>query len=88
MDQLRQQNGPMVQEGIQMLQKAIDLKPNYDEAMAYLNLMYRQKAEIDANDKDRLAELKLADNWMQKAMSMRKVNAAQAASSGGSTATP
>lgn len=82
-DGLRQQNAALVEEGIQMLQKAIDLKPNYDEAMAYLNLMYRQKAEIEGDDKTRVAELKMADDWMQKAMSTRKTNAAQAASSGG-----
>ena len=33
-----------IQEGIDSLNKAIQLRPDYDDAMAYLNLMYREKA--------------------------------------------
>ena len=37
--------GPLVDEGIADLQKAISLRPDYDDAMAYLNLLYRRKAD-------------------------------------------
>jgi tetratricopeptide (TPR) repeat protein len=37
---------PTIEEGIESLQKAIELRPDYDDAMAYLNLMYRRKADI------------------------------------------
>ena len=33
-------------EGIADLQKAISLKPDYDDAMAYLSLLYRRKADM------------------------------------------
>jgi tetratricopeptide (TPR) repeat protein len=69
---LAEKNGPLVDEGIKALQKAIDLKPNYDEAMAYLNLMYRQKAEIDSDDDTRAADLKLADEWVEKSLAAKK----------------
>ena len=36
-------------EGITNLQKAIELKPDYDDAMAYLNLLYRQKADMETS---------------------------------------
>ena len=31
-----------------MLQKALQLRPDYDDAMAYLNLLYRERAICNA----------------------------------------
>lgn len=43
--------GATVDEGITDLQKAISLRPDYDDAMAYLNLLYRRKADmVDSAD--------------------------------------
>src|ERR1700694_2641208 len=39
-------DGPLVDEGITYLKKAIELRPDYDDAMAYLNLLYRRKADM------------------------------------------
>ena len=50
---LAEQNGPLVDEGLNALKKAIELKPNDADSMVYLNLMYRQKAEIDPDDETR-----------------------------------
>ena len=36
-----------VDEGINDLKKAIETSPDYDDAMAYLNLLYRQKADME-----------------------------------------
>jgi len=38
--------GTLVDEGIDDLKKAISIKPDYDDAMAYLNLLYRRKADM------------------------------------------
>ena len=37
--------------------------------MAYLNLMYRQKAEIDPDDDTRQADIKQAEDWVDKVWS-------------------
>jgi tetratricopeptide (TPR) repeat protein len=72
---LQQQNTQLVTEGIEYLQKAIDLRPSYDEAMSYINLMYRRKADLDCgNDADRKADLAKADEWREKSMGTRKAN--------------
>ena len=42
------QFGMMVDEGIDSLKQAITLKPDYDDAMDYLNLLYRRKADMAA----------------------------------------
>ena len=41
-------NQAVVEDGIAKLQKAIELRPDYDDAMAYLNLMYRERADLSA----------------------------------------
>ena len=85
-NQLAEENGPLVDEGIKALQKAIELKPNDDQSMAYLNLMYRQKAEIDPDDATREADLKLAEEWVDKSLAAKKALAA-GPSEGASSAT-
>src|ERR1700758_1714451 len=41
---LKEKNGSNIQEGIDNLNKALQLRPDYDDAMAYMNLMYRERA--------------------------------------------
>ncbi|MGH9433761.1 MAG: tetratricopeptide repeat protein [Terriglobia bacterium] len=70
--ELAEKNATLVDEGMQMLQKALQLKPNYLEAMAYLNLMYRQKADLETDNSAREADLKEADQWVDKYLDLRK----------------
>jgi tetratricopeptide (TPR) repeat protein len=69
---LEEQNAQLIDEGLQALSKSLNLKPNDFDTMAYLNLLYRQKADIEKSKADREADLKTADDWQQKAMSLRK----------------
>jgi tetratricopeptide (TPR) repeat protein len=77
--ELREKNLPKVEEGIQMLQKAIELRKDYDDAMAYLNLMYRERADIQCDDPAaRDADLKLADEMVEQTMAVKKMKAEKA----------
>lgn len=58
--------GPMVDEGITDLQKAISLKPDYDDAMAYLSLLYRRKADMVESADERASLEKQADDLLDK----------------------
>jgi tetratricopeptide (TPR) repeat protein len=72
---LADQNTPLVTEGLQYLQKALEIRPNYDDAMAYMNLMYRRKADLECgNDSARKEDLDQAGQWRDKAMGTRKAN--------------
>jgi tetratricopeptide (TPR) repeat protein len=70
--QLEEQNGPLVKEGVDVLEKAIQLKPNDFDTMAYLNLMYRQKADLEPTASERQADLKQAESWVTKALALKK----------------
>jgi hypothetical protein len=78
MDPLKDENASLVEEGLQYLNQAVANRPNYDDAMAYLNLIYRRKADVDwgnaAAQKDDLAQ---AEMWRTKAMGTRKANEAK-----------
>ena len=70
---LRTRNQQKVEDGIANLQKALDIQPDYDDAMGYLNLLYRERAEYECDDPDaRKADLKLADDWTDKAIAAKK----------------
>lgn len=84
-DELEQKNATLISEGMQALQKAVDLKPNYNEAMAYLNLLYRQKADIETTEEARAADLKTAGDWLAKALAAR-AEASNASGASGGTA--
>jgi tetratricopeptide (TPR) repeat protein len=76
--ELEQENGPLIEDGIQVLEKAMELKPNDADAMTYLNLMYREKADLEKDPKDREADLAKADDLVQKALGIKKAEQAAA----------
>jgi tetratricopeptide (TPR) repeat protein len=73
--------GPIVDEGISALQKAISIRPDYDDAMAYLNLLYRRKADTVATADERAALQKQADDLVDKVKEIKQKRASQPAPS-------
>jgi tetratricopeptide (TPR) repeat protein len=69
--------GPLIDEGIADLQKAISLRPDYDDAMAYLNLLYRRKADLVESKEEREALLKQADDLVDKVKEIKQKRSEQ-----------
>jgi tetratricopeptide (TPR) repeat protein len=83
---LKEKNGPLIAEGIESLNKAIQLRPDYDDAMAYMNLMYREKADVECDDlAARQEDLKTADSWVDKTLATKKAKAEKQPGQGGVT---
>jgi tetratricopeptide (TPR) repeat protein len=74
--QFSEKYGSIVDDGVTNLQKAISLRSDYDDAMAYLNLVYRQKADMESTPSARDADLQEADNLVErvKAIKQKKAN--------------
>jgi tetratricopeptide (TPR) repeat protein len=70
--ELKDKFGPVIEGGIQNLTKALDINPEYDDAMAYMNLLIRERADLMDDKQDYEAEIKKADGWMQKALDTKK----------------
>jgi tetratricopeptide (TPR) repeat protein len=75
MEDLKNVNGPLVDEGLQYLNQAMANRANYDEAMSYLNLIYRNKADMDYGNAEAVrTDIATAKDWSAKAMGTRKAN--------------
>lgn len=73
-EQLKAKDAGAIDQGMKMLQTAIEKRQDYDDAMAYLNLLYRRKAnDMTCDDAAARAEyIKAANEWSDKAMAARK----------------
>src|SRR6266849_3864490 len=62
----------ILEKGKNALMHAVDLKPDYAEAMAYVNLLWRQQALIDATSDPVKAQddVKKADEYRSRAMAI------------------
>jgi tetratricopeptide (TPR) repeat protein len=75
LEKIKQQNSALIEEALQYLSQAIEHHPNYDDAMAYINLVLRRKADLDyENPALRDEDVAKAKEWARKAMQTRKEN--------------
>ena len=75
MEEIKTENAALVDEGLQYLNQAVANRPNYDEAMVYLNLIYRRKADVDYGDAAAVsADIAAAKDFTSKALGTRKAN--------------
>jgi tetratricopeptide (TPR) repeat protein len=70
--------------GLEQVDKALEMKPDYWEAIITKGLLYRVKAQVARNPKERQQLLEQAQTLQKQAMELRKEQ--QAAQSGGSPA--
>lgn len=66
-------------DGIEDEKKALGIDPDYENAMAYMNLLIRYRADLDDTKEQYLADAKEADMWVQKNLETTKKKAAKKA---------
>ena len=62
----------LVDEGIKSLEQASKLRSDYDDALAYLNLLYRRKADLVETEQERNDLLKQADDLVDKVKEIKQ----------------
>jgi tetratricopeptide (TPR) repeat protein len=66
--------------GLVSMKQALDIRPEYFEAMVYNGLLFRQKADVTLDEAKKQEYLAQANEWRDKAVALRKKSqAAQAA---------
>jgi tetratricopeptide (TPR) repeat protein len=75
----------LIEQGIKDLERALELDREYDEAMAYMNLLYRQRADLQDTADAYKRDTDAADTWIQKTLETKKMKAARAPTPGGVT---
>lgn len=72
--EIREKNWSKIEEAIEDLNQALQIRPDYDDAMAYMNLVYRERADVQCDEPTAYEEdLKTADEWVAKAMATKKM---------------
>jgi Tfp pilus assembly protein PilF len=71
-EELRAANLPIIEQGLQDLQKALAIDSQYDDAMAYTNLLYRERADLAENADDYKRDTQEADSWVDKTLATKK----------------
>lgn len=69
-----EERAQLVEEGMQYVEKALDKNPKYQEAMAYKNLLLRDKAAITKDPAEAKRLLDEANVWFDKALAQLKAN--------------
>jgi tetratricopeptide (TPR) repeat protein len=62
----------LVELGLRGLRKAVEIKPDYFDAMFYLGLMLREKAKLETDGNARTADVDEAETWLKKGLELRK----------------
>lgn len=77
---VRAENEERVTDGIETLTKAISIRQTYDDAMAYMNLMYRERADIQCGDTGAYhSDIRTADQWVDVTIATKKAKAGSSA---------
>ncbi len=71
-EQLKQEYGPVIDNGLKSLDMALKINPDYDDAMAYENLLIRERADLADDKAGYEAQTKIAHAWGQKARATNK----------------
>jgi TonB family protein len=69
---LKAQYDALLEEGIENLNRALLIDPNYSDAMAYMNLLIRERADLRDTKAEYAADVAVADSWVQKALAAKK----------------
>lgn len=71
--ELTQKYSPMIEHGIGSLEKALQIDPQYSDAMAYINLLIRERADLADSPEQYRNEIATADEWVQKALAAKRM---------------
>ena len=74
-EQLKSKWPPVLDEGISNLDEALQIDSGYVDAMAYINLLIRYRADLLDTPSEWYEASAQADEWMQKSLDMRKLAA-------------
>jgi hypothetical protein len=76
---MQEKYGKIIDDGMASLQKAIDIDKESDDAMTYLNLLLRKKANIEDDKDASKADIAKAEDWANKSLAIKKMKATRPA---------
>jgi len=77
--ELQAKYSAMINEGIENLKKCLDLDKENEDAMSYLNLLLRKKADLEDSPEASKADIAQAEDWSNKSVDMKRIKASRPA---------
>jgi tetratricopeptide (TPR) repeat protein len=68
----------LIDDGIQDLKECLQRDKENEDAMSYINLLYRMKANLEDSPEQAKADIAQAEDWFNKAMDMKRIKATRA----------
>lgn len=78
-EQLKGQYEKMIEDGIANLKKCLSIDKENEDAMSYLNLLLRKKADLEDSPDASKADIAQAEDWSNKSLDMRRIKATRPA---------
>jgi TonB family protein len=75
-EDLKRSSGQVIEDGILNLRKALSIDSQYADAMAYMNLLVRERASLDDSEEQYKRDIAIADDWVRQSMDAKKAEAA------------
>lgn len=77
--EIKDKYGALVDKGIEELKKCLTYDKENEDAMSYLGLLYREKANLEDDVAGAKADIAQAEDWGNKSLDMRKIKASRPA---------
>ena len=74
-DELKAKYEKLIDEGIENLKKCLSIDKENEDAMTYLNLLLRKKADLEDSPEASKADIAQAEDWSNKSLDMRRIKA-------------
>ncbi|MEZ5353544.1 MAG: tetratricopeptide repeat protein [Bryobacteraceae bacterium] len=74
---------PIINKGIENLEKALQVDNEYDDSMAYMNLLLRERADLQDSPEAYKKDIETADGWVSKTMDTKKIKLERSAKTTG-----
>lgn len=78
-DELKAKYGPEIEDGIENLKKCLEIDKENEDAMSYVNLLLRKKADLEDTPDASKADIAQAEDWSNKSLDMKKIKASRPA---------
>ena len=87
-EELKEKYSGIIADGLKNLDMALQIDPEYDDAMAYENLLIRERADLADNQEEYEQQVKIANDWIAKAMAPKKLKIERKQKTGGGIVAP
>jgi tetratricopeptide (TPR) repeat protein len=81
-EELKGKYQKLIEEGIDNLKKCLSIDKENEDAMSYLNLLLRKKADLEDSPEASKADIAQAEDWSNKSLDMRRIKATRPAPTG------